>query len=119
MPRSLRLSVALAAVAPLALYIVVHALLTGSYELPTVHVFAVGGCAALAAVCSILMTRSSISRNDLRGGLVGVAFTAMAGLLTIHGLATPGVFLGEYGRNVIVGLTGAIAVPVGGALLAL
>jgi HD-GYP domain-containing protein (c-di-GMP phosphodiesterase class II) len=119
MPRSLRLSLAIAAVAPLALFIVAHAVLTGSYELPTVHLFAVGGCAALAAACSILITRTSIARNDLRGGLVGVAFTAMAGLLTIHGLSTPGVFLGEYGRNVVVGLTGAIAVPVGGALLAL
>jgi len=118
MPRSPRLLVAVAAVAPLALYLILRAPLAGDYELPTFHLFAVGGTAFLAAVCSILMTRSSIARNDLRGGLVGVAFTAMAGLLTIHGLATPSVFLGEYGRNVVVGLTGAIAVPIGGALLA-
>jgi hypothetical protein len=108
-----------AAAAPLAFYFAFRNPLAGNYELPTFHLFAVGGTAFLAALCSILMTRSSIKRNDLRGGLVGVAFTAMAGLLTIHGLATPGVFLGEYGRNVVVGLTGAIAVPVGGALLAL
>ena len=49
---------------------------------------------------------------------MGVAFTVMAGLMTIHGLATPGVFLGEYARNATVGLAGVLAVPAGGVILA-
>ncbi|HET8804921.1 MAG TPA: hypothetical protein VFM47_00520, partial [Gaiellales bacterium] len=61
----------------------------------------------------MLMTRAAIRRNDTRAGLVGVAFTVKAGLMTIHGLATPGVFLEEYTRNAIVGLAGVLAVPAG------
>ena len=58
-------------------------------------------------------------RNDLRAGLVGLSFTLMAGLLAVHGLATPGIFLEEYGRNAVVGLAGALAVPAAGVVLAL
>jgi hypothetical protein len=75
----------------------------GEFELPTLHVLAVTSTAAVAAAVSVLMTRAAIRRNDTRAGLVGVSFTVMAGLMTIHGLATPGVFLEEYGRNATVG----------------
>ena len=48
--------------------------------------------------------------------LVGTAFTVMAGLLAIHGLATPGIWIGPNG---VIALTGAGTLPVGGAVLAL
>jgi HD-GYP domain-containing protein (c-di-GMP phosphodiesterase class II) len=88
------------------------------FELPTLHVVAVTGTASLAAAVSVLMTRAALRRNDTRAGLVGVAFTATAGLMMIHGLATPGIILEEYGRNATVGLAGVLAVPSGGILLA-
>ncbi|MDX6522552.1 MAG: hypothetical protein QOI17_65, partial [Gaiellales bacterium] len=113
-------AVLLAAVAaPPLLYLAARLSLPGEFELITVHVVAVTGVAAVAASVAILMTRAALRRNDLRAGLVGVAFTAMGGLMVIHGLATPGIFLDEYGRNATVGLAGVLAVPVGGVLLAL
>ena len=48
--------------------------------------------------------------------LVGTAFTAMAALLSLHGLATPGVILGFNG---LVALSGGVTLPVGAAVLAL
>jgi len=90
----------------------------GEFELPTIHVIAVTGTASLAAAISVLMTAAALRRNDTRAGLVGVAFTAVAGLMTVHGLATPGFLLEEYGRNATVGLAGVMAVPAGGILLA-
>ena len=67
----------------------------------------------------MLITRAAVRRNDIRAGLVGIAFTVMAGLLAIHGLSTPGFFLEEYGRNAVIGLAGALAVPAGGVIMAL
>jgi putative nucleotidyltransferase with HDIG domain len=108
-----------AAIAPALLYLLARRVLAGEFELPTLHLFAVTGTAGFAALVSLMMTRVALRRNDLRAGLVGVAFTATGGLLVIHGLATPGIFLEEYGRNATVGLAGVLAVPVGGVLLAL
>jgi hypothetical protein len=48
--------------------------------------------------------------------LLGTAFTVMAALLALHGLATPGFILGYNG---LVGFTGAATLPIGGAVLAL
>jgi HD-GYP domain-containing protein (c-di-GMP phosphodiesterase class II) len=108
-----------AAAAPPLVYLAARLSLPGEFELITLHVVSVTGVAAVAASVAILMTRAALRRNDLRAGLVGVAFTAMGGLMVIHGLATPGIFLDEYGRNATVGLAGVLAVPVGGVLLAL
>src|SRR5439155_6088995 len=90
----------------------------GEWELPALHVVGVGGSAAMAGIAAVLLTRASLRRNDIRGGLVGLAFTVMAGLLTVHGLATPGFILEEYGRNATVGLAGVTAVPLAGVILA-
>ncbi len=114
-----RVILAVASIAPALLYLVARWRLVGEFELPTLHLVAVTGAAAFAAVISLMMTRVALRRNDLRAGLVGVAFTATGGLLVIHGLATPGIVLEEYGRNATVGLAGALAVPAGGVLLAL
>src|SRR5882724_9724422 len=95
-----------AAIAPTLLYAVARWRLAGEFELPTLHLVTVTGAAGFAAVVSLMMTRVALRRNDLRAGLVGVAFTCTGGLLVIHGLATPGIFLDEYGRNATVGLAG-------------
>src|SRR5256885_12260362 len=81
-----------------------------------VHFIGVG-VAALAAACAALaLTAAGVRRNDGRVVLVGTAFTVMAALLAIHGLATPGVLIGDNG---VIALTGAATLPAGGAILAL
>src|SRR6266536_2505983 len=81
-----------------------------------VHFIGVGVSALVAAIAAIALTVVGVRRNDGRAVLVGTAFTAMAALLAIHGLATPGVLIG---MNGVIALTGAATLPVGGAVLAL
>jgi HD-GYP domain-containing protein (c-di-GMP phosphodiesterase class II) len=93
--------------------------LEGTFESPPTHVVVVGGAAMAATAVAALMIALARREHDPRGGLVGVGFLCMAGLLVIHGLATPGFILDEYGRNATVGLAGGLAVPTGGVVLAL
>jgi putative nucleotidyltransferase with HDIG domain len=119
--RLLRPGLVLLAFAPLAAYALVRAdvvRVSGGFVSPPTHVAAVGGAALAALFAALLLVRAARRENDARGGLVGVAFLTMAGLLVIHALATPGFILGEYGRNATVGLAGALAVPAGGIVLA-
>jgi putative nucleotidyltransferase with HDIG domain len=81
-----------------------------------VHFIGVGVTALAAAFAALALTAAGVRRNDGRAVLVGTAFTVMAALLAIHGLATPGVLIGQNG---VIALTGAATLPVGGALLAL
>jgi HD-GYP domain-containing protein (c-di-GMP phosphodiesterase class II) len=81
-----------------------------------VHFVAVGISAVLASVAAFALTLVGVRRKDGRVVLVGTAFTVMAALLAIHGLATPGVLIGYNG---VISLTGAATLPVGGAVLAL
>ena len=80
------------------------------------HFFGVGMSALAAAFAALLLTVAGARRNDGRTVLVGTAFAAMAALLGLHGLATPG-FIVE--MNGVVAFTGAATLPVGGAILAL
>ena len=80
------------------------------------HFFGVGMSALAAALAALLLTLAGARRHDGRTVLVGTAFAAMAALLGLHGLATPG-FIVE--MNGVVALTGAATLPVGGAILAL
>ena len=80
------------------------------------HFFGVGVSAVMAAVAALALTIIGVRRQDGRVVLVGTAFTVMAALLAIHGLATPGVVIGDNG---VIALTGAMTLPVGGAVLAL
>ncbi|MDX6552063.1 MAG: hypothetical protein QOH74_551, partial [Gaiellales bacterium] len=105
--------------APPVLYLLVEFTIGGTYPEPRFHLLVMSGASLAAAAASIALTGAAFRRNDLRAGLVGTAFTSMAGLLAIHGLATPGFLLEEYERNATVGLAGVLAVPVGGILLAL
>jgi hypothetical protein len=72
--------------------------------------------AAAATAAAILLTALGVRRRDGRAVLVGTAFTAMAALLSLHGLATPGIIVGFNG---IVSFSGGATLPVGAAVLAL
>ena len=83
---------------------------------PNVHFIGVGVSAVMASAAALALTVVGVRRQDGRVVLVGSAFTVMAALLAIHGLATPGVVIGDNG---VISLTGAATLPVGGAVLAL
>jgi putative nucleotidyltransferase with HDIG domain len=80
------------------------------------HFVGVGVSALAAAVAALALTVVGARRNDGRTVLIGTAFTVMAALLAIHGLATPGVIVGPNG---VIALTGAATLPAGGAVFAL
>jgi hypothetical protein len=81
-----------------------------------VHFLCVGVGAIAATGAAIALTAVGVWNQDGRAVLVGTAFTAMAALLALHGLATPGVI---FGFNGVVSLSGGATLPVGGAVLAL
>jgi putative nucleotidyltransferase with HDIG domain len=81
-----------------------------------VHFIGVGVSALVAALASLTLTIVGARRNDGRTVIVGMAFSVMAALLAIHGLATPGVLVG---MNGVISFTGGATLPVGAALLAL
>lgn len=80
------------------------------------HLLMVTSTAAIALVAAVALLLLGARRGDGRSVLVGGAFATMAALLAVHGLATPGTLLGANG---VVAMTGAAALPMGGALLAL
>jgi hypothetical protein len=80
------------------------------------HFWAVGVSALVATAAGIALSVAGHRRRDARPVLVGTAFTVMAALLFVHGLASPGVLVG---MNGVVSLTGAATLPVGGAILVL
>src|SRR5438093_6625103 len=81
-----------------------------------VHFVGVGLSALAAAAAAFALTLAGARRGDGRTILVGTAFTVMAALLAIHGLATPGFLVGPNG---VIAFTGAATLPIGGAVLAL
>jgi HD-GYP domain-containing protein (c-di-GMP phosphodiesterase class II) len=95
-----------------------HALSRGG-EAPVsglAHLIVMAIGSSIAAVACIALALAGIRGRDGRSLISGGAFGAMTLLLVIHGLATPGVFLGPNG---IIALAGGSALPVGGAMLAL
>jgi len=80
------------------------------------HFGGVGLTALAAAVAAVALTIIGAWRRDGRTVLVGTAFSVMAALLALHGIATPGILIGDNG---VVSLTGGATLPVGGAILAL
>jgi HD-GYP domain-containing protein (c-di-GMP phosphodiesterase class II) len=81
-----------------------------------VHVLCVSFGAALAAVAALALVVAGARAQDGRAVVIGVSFSIMSALLLVHGIATPGVW---FEMNGVVGLTGGLTVPVGGAILAL
>jgi len=82
---------------------------------PAVHMAVVGAAGALAATSAVSMSIVAARRNDGRAVWTGMAFSVIAMLLLIHGLATPGVILPA---NAVVQVAGALNLPVCGAILA-
>jgi HD domain len=80
------------------------------------HFLGVGCTAVVATAAAVALTIAGARRGDGRTVLLGTAFTVMAALLALHGLATPGIILPYNG---LVGFTGAATLPIGGAVLAL
>jgi HD-GYP domain-containing protein (c-di-GMP phosphodiesterase class II) len=81
-----------------------------------VHFIGVGLTALAAALAAVALTVVGARRRDGRTVLVGTAFAAMAALLALHGIATPGVLVG---MNGVVAFTGGATLPLGAAVLAL
>src|SRR5688500_1668548 len=76
----------------------------------------VGLTALAAAVAAVALTVAGARKRDARTVIVGTAFSTMAALLALHGIATPGILVG---MNGVVAFTGGTTLPVGAALLAL
>jgi HD-GYP domain-containing protein (c-di-GMP phosphodiesterase class II) len=84
----------------------------------SVHFYAVGMTALVAAAASLALTAIGARFSDTRTVLIGTAFAVMAALLALHGISTPGVLFPseQYGA---VMLTGGATLPAGAAILAL
>src|SRR5215213_5045392 len=80
------------------------------------HFLPIAVSSLVAAGAALALTIVGARRGDGRAVLVGTAFSSMAALLAIHGLATPGFLVEENG---VIGLTGAATLPVGGVVMAL
>ena len=80
------------------------------------HCWLVGASALAALGAAALLTFRGASDNDARAVIAGGAFSTMAALLAVHGLATPGVLVGDNG---VVALSGGVTIPVGALLLSL
>jgi len=80
------------------------------------HFWGVGFTAIAATAAAIALTIVGARRSDARTVLVGTAFSVMAALLALHGLATPGMIVGFNG---LVAFTGGATLLVGAAVLAL
>ena len=87
-----------------------------AFEVPNVHFYAVSATAFMCAALAIGLGAVGIRRHDRRSAAIGAGFTVMAALLAVHGLSTPG-FLIDREYSAIVGVTGALAVPIGGAVI--
>ena len=81
-----------------------------------VHFSGVGLTALAAALAAVALTVVGARRRDGRTVLVGTAFSAMAALLALHGIATPGILVG---MNGVVAFTGGATLPIGAGVLAL
>jgi hypothetical protein len=81
-----------------------------------VHFWAVFATALAATGAALALSVIGTRRRDGRVVLLATSFTAMAALLAVHGIATPGFLVEDNG---IVALSGGLTLPVGGALLAL
>ena len=81
-----------------------------------IHFTGVAVGAGVATLCAVALTIVGARQRDGYAVLVGSAFSVMAALLCLHGLATPGVFVDGVG---VAAFTGGATLPIGGAILAL
>src|SRR5215210_3273268 len=83
---------------------------------PSVHFWLVATGALVAAIASIGLTVAGARARDSRTVLLGAAFSTMTALLAIHGVATPGIVVGDNG---VIAVAGAASLPAGATVLAL
>jgi HD-GYP domain-containing protein (c-di-GMP phosphodiesterase class II) len=81
-----------------------------------IHFGSVALGAGVATAAAIALTVAGARQRDGHAVLVGTAFSVMAALLCLHGLATPHLFVDDVG---VAAFTGGATLPVGGAILAL
>lgn len=81
-----------------------------------IHFAGVALGAAVATASAVALTVVGARQRDGHAVLVGSAFSVMAALLCLHGLATPDILVG---MNGVVAFTGGATLPVGAAMLAL
>jgi HD-GYP domain-containing protein (c-di-GMP phosphodiesterase class II) len=81
-----------------------------------VHFYGVGVSALVATAAAAAITAAGARRGDIRTVIVGGGFSLMAALLAVHGLATPGMLIGDNG---LIAVTGAATLPAGGIVMAL
>ena len=81
-----------------------------------IHFAGVGVGAGVATLSAVALTIAGARQRDGYAVLVGCAFSVMAALLCLHGLATPGIFVDDRG---VAAFTGGATLPIGGAILAL
>jgi len=81
-----------------------------------IHFVGVALGAGVATGSAVALTVAGARLRDGHAVLVGCAFSVMAALLCLHGLATPGVL---FEMNGVVAFTGGATLPVGAAILAL
>jgi hypothetical protein len=72
-----------------------------------VHFVGVGVTAAAATAAAVVLTLIGAKRRDGRTVLIG-AFSVMAALLALHGIATPGIVMADNG---VVSFTGGATLP--------
>jgi len=92
-----------------------------SHAIYVFHFVVVIFTTALACAAAVWLTTIGARRGDARAVLVGAAFSAMAALLFIHGLATPDIILAEQpgDQTPLLAFAGGATLPVGGAILSL
>jgi putative nucleotidyltransferase with HDIG domain len=112
-PPALTLGIIVAAAPFAVIYSVAH---RHAHFSGQVHFSGVGLTALAAALAALALTIAGARRRDSRTVLVGTAFSVMASLLALHGIATPGILIG---MNGVVAFTGGATLPVGAAVLAL
>ena len=87
-----------------------------AFAVPDVHFYAVSVTAFDVRRLAVVLGAVGVRRHDRRAAGIGAGFTVMAALLAVHGLTTPGFLVeGEY--TAAVGVSGALAVPLGGAVI--
>jgi HD-GYP domain-containing protein (c-di-GMP phosphodiesterase class II) len=87
-----------------------------AFTAPSVHFYAVSATALMCAALALVLGAVGVRRRDRRAAAIGAGFTVMAALLAVHGLTTPG-FLIDAEYTAAVGVSGALAVPIGGGVI--
>lgn len=87
------------------------------YREPTFHFYVVGFTALAAALACAVVIASAQTLHNTRLLFLGLAFFIIAGVFSVHGLATPGFILDEF--YVSVSVSSWLSAAAGSALVAL